>query len=165
VRERTDIMLGLTALCLVCGLWRVKARSDLPSKAAAPRATSRPTLALLFLFVCSGLATSYYRAYQAVVPAPHHPADRMVTAGIWTVHFGLESDLRDSQRRLRDALKEAELDVVGLLESDLQHIVTGNRDLTQIIAQDLGYYVDLGPGPQKHTWGAALLSKVRSRPY
>jgi endonuclease/exonuclease/phosphatase family metal-dependent hydrolase len=89
----------------------------------------------------------------------------MITAGIWTVHFGLESDLRDSQRRLRDALKEAELDVVGLLESDLQHIVTGNRDLTQIIAQDLGYYVDLGPGPQKHTWGAALLSKVRSRPY
>lgn len=27
------------------------------------------------------------------------------------------------------------------------------------IAADLGYYVDYGPSPSKHTWGAALLSK------
>lgn len=45
---------------------------------------------------------------------------------------------------------------------------------TQYISEDLGYYADVcvrqhcsglaltrrsGPGPQKHTWGAALLSK------
>lgn len=35
----------------------------------------------------------------------------------------------------------------------------GNRDTTQFIAEDLGMYVDFGPGPNKHTWGAALLSK------
>ncbi|TKA53269.1 Protein CWH43, partial [Cryomyces minteri] len=27
------------------------------------------------------------------------------------------------------------------------------------IAEDLGMYVDYGPGPNKHTWGSALLSK------
>ena len=59
----------------------------------------------------------------------------------------------------RDAIKELELDVVGLLESDLQRIIMGNRDTTQFIAEDLGMYVDYGPGPNKHTWGAALLSK------
>lgn len=60
---------------------------------------------------------------------------------------------------MRDLIKEAELDVVGLLESDLQRIIMGNRDTTQYLAEDLGMYVDYGPGPNKHTWGAALLSK------
>ena len=60
---------------------------------------------------------------------------------------------------MRDAIKELELDVVGLLESDLQRIIMGNRDTTQYLAEDLGMYVDYGPGPNKHTWGAALLSK------
>lgn len=52
-----------------------------------------------------------------------------------------------------------ELDVIGLLETDLHRTVYGNRDLTRVALQDLGYYVDLGPGPNMHTWGAALLSK------
>ena len=60
---------------------------------------------------------------------------------------------------MRDAIRDLELDVVGLLESDLQRIIMGNRDTTQFIAEDLGMYVDYGPGPNKHTWGAALLSK------
>src|SRR5207253_1894511 len=29
----------------------------------------------------------------------------------------------------------------------------------QFLAEDLGMYADFGPGPNKHTWGAALLSK------
>lgn len=48
---------------------------------------------------------------------------------------------------------------VGLLESDLQRVIGGFRDMTQFLAEDLGMYVDYGPGPNKHTWGAALLSK------
>ena len=35
----------------------------------------------------------------------------------------------------------------------------GNRDTTQYLADDLGMYADFGPGPNKHTWGSALLSK------
>lgn len=60
---------------------------------------------------------------------------------------------------MRDLIKELEIDVIGLLESDLQRIIMGNRDTTQILAEELGMYVDYGPGPNKHTWGAALLSK------
>jgi len=60
---------------------------------------------------------------------------------------------------MRDVIKELEIDVIGLLESDLQRIIMGNRDTTQFLAEDLGMYVDYGPGPNKHTWGAALLSK------
>lgn len=39
------------------------------------------------------------------------------------------SGMWESQRRMRDIIAELELDVVGLLESDLQRIVMGNRDL------------------------------------
>lgn len=60
---------------------------------------------------------------------------------------------------MRDVIRELEIDVIGLIESDLQRIIMGNRDTTQFLAEDLGMYVDFGPGPNKHTWGSALLSK------
>jgi hypothetical protein len=52
-----------------------------------------------------------------------------------------------------------DLDVVGMLETDLHRTVFGGRDLTRAVVEDLGYYVDIGPGPNKHTWGCVLLSK------
>jgi hypothetical protein len=64
-----------------------------------------------------------------------------------------------SEYRMRDVIKELEIDVIGLLESDLQRIIMGNRDTTQFLGEELGMYVDYGPGPNKHTWGSALLSK------
>jgi hypothetical protein len=90
---------------------------------------------------------------------PHHADEKLITAGIWTVHFSLDNDMWSSEHLMRDAIRDLELDVVGLLESDLQRIIMGNRDTTQFLAEDLGMYVDYGPGPNKHTWGAALLSK------
>jgi len=90
---------------------------------------------------------------------PYHKEDKVITAGIWTIHFSLDNDMWSSERRMRDVIKELELDVVGLLESDTQRIIMGNRDTTQFLAEDLGMYVDFGPGPNKHTWGVALLSK------
>jgi len=62
---------------------------------------------------------------------------------------------------MSNLIKEMELDVVGLLETDLHRTVFGNRDLTQYLSESLGMYADIGPGPDKHTWGAVLLSKVR----
>jgi hypothetical protein len=44
----------------------------------------------------------------------------------------------------------------------------GNRDFTQFLAEDLNMYSDYGPGPSKHTWGCAMLSKfpiLRSKHY
>ena len=57
------------------------------------------------------------------------------------------------------AIRELEVYVIGLLESDTQRIIMGNRDTMQYLAEDLGMYVDYGPGPNQHTWGSALLSK------
>jgi hypothetical protein len=109
---------------------------------------------LNIIFLCANFLRFPTNDYK-----PYHAKDRLFTAGIWTIHFSLDNDMWSSEYRMRDLIKEMEVDVIGLLESDLQRIIMGNRDTTQFLAEDLGMYVDYGPGPNKHTWGAALLSK------
>ncbi|SCU98138.1 LAFA_0G15852g1_1 [Lachancea sp. 'fantastica'] len=93
------------------------------------------------------------------VPMPYHAEDKTITAGIWTIHFGLDNDMWSSEDKMTTLLKDMEVDVVGLLETDTQRITMGNRDLTSKMAHDLEMYADFGPGPNKHTWGCVLLSK------
>ena len=104
------------------------------------------------------IAISYLR-FPTNNYIPYHNDDKILTAGIWTIHFALDNDMWSSEYRMRDVIKELEIDVVGLLETDNQRIIMGNRDPTQVLAEELGMYVDYGPGPNKHTWGCALLSK------
>jgi hypothetical protein len=162
VREHTDwIMLTMMAL-LGAGVWNLTSGSAHRRESRQPspwqsrhRKHHTSALALVNIFF---LVTAYFR-----IPTndykPYHKDSRVITAGIWTIHFSLDNDMWSSEYRIRDLIKELEVDVVGLLETDLQRIIMGNRDTTQFLAEDLGMYVDYGPGPNKHTWGAALLSK------
>lgn len=52
-------------------------------------------------------------------PAPAHARAGILNAGIWTVHFGIDNEGRDSQRGMRDLFRDMDLDIVGLLETDL----------------------------------------------
>lgn len=160
VREQTDwVMMSMMAL-LGCGV--LGYNSSPVSKVAPHRSGSSQhrkyygvaTLVINILFLCNAFMRFPTNDYK-----PYHPEDRVLTAGIWTIHFSIDNDMWSSEYRMRDLIKELELDVIGLLESDLQRIIMGNRDTTQFLAEDLGMYVDYGPGPDKHTWGAALLSK------
>lgn len=175
LRERTGLVMTTTMALLGVGVFCAKssaAASALGSSSSGGgggkyvkhagaahhrRFRSYAVYALTALQLLS-VAVAYLR-FPAFDYTPYHPAEKLVTAGIWTVHFALDNDMWSSERRMRDAIKELELDVVGLLESDLQRIIMGNRDMTQFLAEDLGMYADFGPGPNKHTWGAALLSK------
>ncbi|KAL8735637.1 MAG: hypothetical protein Q9166_000806 [cf. Caloplaca sp. 2 TL-2023] len=163
LREHTDWVMTATVLFLVAGVYassrsetiserRTRFGKNMPSRSASPY-----TLVLLVIQLIA-LATSYLR-FPTNDYVPYHQDDKVVTAGIWTIHFSLDNDMWSSERRMRDLIKELEIDVIGLLESDLQRIIMGNRDTTQYLAEELGMYVDYGPGPDKHTWGSALLSK------
>ncbi|KAK7684078.1 hypothetical protein QCA50_012720 [Cerrena zonata] len=101
----------------------------------------------------------YFSGYPTKPYHPYNSSSQSFTAGIWCVHFGLDNDMWSSEHRMKDLIKEAEVDIIGLLESDTQRLIGGNRDFTQTIAEELGMYADYGPGPNQHTWGAALLSK------
>ncbi|KAI5859843.1 Frag1/DRAM/Sfk1 family-domain-containing protein [Durotheca rogersii] len=161
VREHTDWIMITMMLFIGAGVLNVTSTS---SRRQEPRERpSRPqhrkyhawalgVINVLFLGVA-------FRRFPTNDYKPYHEDSRLITAGIWTIHFSLDNDMWSSEYRMRNLIRELEIDVVGLLESDLQRIIMGNRDTTQFLAEDLGMYVDYGPGPNKHTWGAALLSK------
>lgn len=163
VRERTDWVMATTMLLIGAGVYSSLISSPAgSSKGKRVRSeNSRQRSYYLYVLIClQVLSTSVaYLRFPTNNYEPYHKDDKLLTVGIWTVHFSLDNDMWSSERRMRDAIKELEIDVMGLLESDLQRIFMGNRDATQYLAEDLGMYVDYGPGPNKHTWGAALLSK------
>ncbi|KXG48690.1 Endonuclease/exonuclease/phosphatase [Penicillium griseofulvum] len=164
LREHTDWLMTTTMLCIGAGVFSAatsnSTRSRKPHKPVNPNSRKQRSYYIYVLAVLQLLSVAIaYLRFPTNDYTPHHKEDKVVTAGIWTVHFGLDNNMWSSERRMRDVIGELELDVIGFLESDNQRIIMGNRDVTQYIAEDLGYYADFGPGPNKHTWGSALLSK------
>lgn len=163
LREHTDWIMTAMALLIGAGIYAVpKADNRLRTRYKLSK-TGPNRLLSYYVYIVAilellAIAISYLR-FPTNDYSPYHKDDKVITAGIWTIHFSLDNDMWSSERRIRDLVKEMEVDVIGFLETDLQRIIMGNRDTTQYIAEDLGMYVDFGPGPNKHTWGAALLSK------
>lgn len=164
VRERTDWVMTAMMLQIGAGVFSVslqplpKAYKGKPAVTASAGRQRSYYMYILASLELLAIATAYLR-FPTYNYAPYNPSEKSITAGIWTIHFSLDNDMWTSEYRMRDLIKELEVDVIGLLESDNQRIIMGNRDTTQFLAEDLGMYVDFGPGPNKHTWGAALLSK------
>ncbi|KAL6709473.1 Protein cwh43 [Coniothyrium glycines] len=165
VREHTDWVMTAMMLQIGAGVLSTSAQpaplKNYKGKAVINAAASRQRsyyLYILGILELVAIAIAYLR-FPTYDYTPYHPETKSITAGIWTIHFSLDNDMWSSERRMRDLIKELEIDVIGLLESDLQRIIMGNRDTTQFLAEDLGMYVDFGPGPNKHTWGSALLSR------
>lgn len=161
LREHTDWIMTTTVALVGLGVYGSQQAQATKKSRGTPSALQQMKPYYVYILIWLELiavAISYLR-FPTNDYVPYHKEDKVLTAGIWTVHFSLDNDMWSSEHRMRDVIKELELDVVGLLESDLQRIIMGNRDTTQFLAEDLGMYVDYGPGPNKHTWGAALLSK------
>lgn len=160
VREHTDWIMATMMASIGAGVHDINRSKTQrpPAKWSTPTQQRKyfgiSTILINIFFLCSAFMRFPSNDYK-----PYHPEDRVLTAGIWTIHFSLDNDMWSSEYRMRDLIKELEIDVIGLLESDNQRIIMGNRDSTQFLAEELGMYVDYGPGPNKHTWGAALLSK------
>jgi endonuclease/exonuclease/phosphatase family metal-dependent hydrolase len=162
VREHTDWIMFTMMLLIAAGVFSNTSSTVRTShgRTANPAAWRTRSYYIYILGALQLLSVSVsFLRFPSYDYTPYHPSSNIITAGIWTIHFGLDNPMWDSTRRMRDLIKEMELDLVGLLESDTQRIIMGNRDTTQYLAEDLGMYVDYGPGPNKHTWGCALLSK------
>ncbi|KAK0290635.1 Protein cwh43 [Friedmanniomyces endolithicus] len=172
VRERTDWVMATMMLLLGCGVFSAlqngtgstpgvemdsKRTFYPPPNPAAKRQRSYYIYILLSLQLLS--ASIAYLRFPPYNYQPYHPDSKVITAGIWTVHFSIDNDMWSSERRMESLIRESELDLIGLLESDNQRIIMGMRDTTQYLAEELGMWVDQGPGPDKNTWGCALLSK------
>ncbi|KAF1956537.1 calcofluor white hypersensitive protein-like protein [Byssothecium circinans] len=159
MREHTDWVMTAMMLCIGAGVFSVSTQPIITPKDKRAVGKSRSYYLYMLGFLEILAIVIAYLRFPSYNYAPYHPETKSLTAGIWTIHFSLDNDMWSSEYRIRDLIKELEIDVIGLLESDLQRIIMGNRDTTQFLAEDLGMYVDFGPGPNKHTWGSALLSK------
>jgi len=163
MREHTDWVMTATMLLIGAGVFSAQVSNTSSKSRSKPMYAGGRKQRSYYLYILIALqllsASVAYLRFPTYDYVPYHKDDKVLTAGIWTIHFSLDNDMWSSERRMRDVIKELEIDVIGLLESDLQRIIMGNRDTTQYLAEDLGMYVDYGPGPNKHTWGAALLSK------
>ncbi|KAF8905015.1 Frag1/DRAM/Sfk1 family-domain-containing protein [Gymnopilus junonius] len=161
LRERTDLVVFLrTILLLPVFNWLSSTPADLDrsrllSLTVQCKSYIHSALAIISLL---SVLTTLYRLPLA--PAqPFKSGTRIFNTGIWTVHFGIDNEGHDSQRGIMNLIRDMELDVVGLLETDLHRTAFGHRDLSRLIVEEMGYNVDIGPGPNSHTWGATLLSK------
>lgn len=163
LRERTDLVLLFQQLFIGLGVYshskiRISSHSiGTTSMNLLKSITKQVGTALIVLLIITGSVS--FKRFHRDAPVPYNSEAHVLTAGIWTVHFGLDNDMWASEGRMRDVIQELEIDVIGFLESDTQRAIMGHRDLTQQIADELGYYADFGPGPNKHTWGCCLLSK------
>ncbi|KAG7662213.1 CWH43 [[Candida] subhashii] len=163
LRERTDIILGTSFGCILLGVvnynLRNKSTSDTFIKVNYFSCKALKQFCILLTILSALTITIFIKRYPTEPYQPYNEESKSFNAGIWCVHFGLDNDMWSSETRMKTLIEEAELDIVGLLETDTQRLIGGNRDFTQTIAEELGMYADYGPGPNKHTWGAALLSK------
>lgn len=166
LRERSDILLmlqqGFIGLSLMFGAGKVPGSSKnlkTSSSDSGLLAKFRQKVVLVVIILITISTAVTFQRFHRDAPQPYHAEDKVMTAGIWTVHFGLDNDMWASEKRMANVINELEIDVIGFLESDTQRAIMGFRDLTQEIAEELGYYADFGPGPNKHTWGCCLLSK------
>ncbi|KAK2763784.1 hypothetical protein FQN54_009401 [Arachnomyces sp. PD_36] len=163
VREHTDWIMITMMILLGAGVFSAAVSNSSNGVSRKRGVSSNRKSRSYYMYVLAALqllsVSIAFLRFPTNDYVPHHKEDKVVTAGIWTVHFSLDNDMWSSERRMRDAIKDLEMDVMGLLETDSQRIIMGNRDVTQYLAEDLGMYVDFGPGPNKHTWGCALLSK------
>lgn len=157
-RERTDMLLVLSHGTLFAGIFNYRLRSTAIGANKTTSKLFKQVMTVLTVIVAFS-TTVFIKRYPTVPHKPFNEDSKSFTAGIWCVHFGLDNDMWASETRMANLLREAEVDIIGLLESDTQRLIGGTRDFTQTIAEELGMYADYGPGPNKHTWGSALLSK------
>lgn len=161
LRERTDIILAITVVGIFAGVanyhLRNKASNITRINVHGSNLLSQTLKIVTVILALS--ATALVKRYPSAPYSPYNKDSESFTAGIWCVHFGLDNDMWLSEVRMANLIREAEIDIIGLLETDTQRLIGGNRDFIQKIAEDLGMYADYGPGANKHTWGSALLSK------
>ena len=106
--------------------WRSFSVSSTASLPPIPHLARRYIRTALALIAVVALIGPLRKSAQMVpTPAPAHARARILNAGIWAVHFGIDNAGRDSQRSMRDLFRDMALDVVGLLETDL-HVSRGS---------------------------------------
>jgi hypothetical protein len=121
LRERTDLLVIFMMAGIGAGIFHLQRVSSSTTKADTQisrtslgyqrvKSYTRAVVGTLSILSCV-IAFLRFPTYDYT---PYHPEAKLFTAGIWTVHFGIDNEMWASEIRMRDALKDVELDVVGI---------------------------------------------------
>lgn len=128
-RERDQEILILCVGLMGLGVMELNTRRTSTIKVVGPskdrmertrQRFRRVKISLFVILILSfGIASHRNFGYFVVSPtdAFGEDAERIFTAGIWTMHFGLDGRMWESQRRIRDILEDAQVDIIGALFS------------------------------------------------
>ena len=140
--------------------WRTLSAPSITPLRPIPPLARRYIRASLALIAVAALIGPLRRSSPPTpISAPAHARAGILNAGIWTVHFGLDNAGRDSQRGMRDVFRDLDLDIVGLLETDL-HVSKG-------CFSNFVYIVDhtIHRGQYSETEICACMHSIHSRHY
>ena len=122
LRESTHLVMITTMLLIGVGVFSTSSLSTI-SKGKSVGATilspfqRRVKSYFVYLLVSLELITAgiAYMRFPTMDYEPYNKDHKVVSVGIWTVHFGIDNGLWSSERRMRDLIKEMEVDVIGKL--------------------------------------------------
>lgn len=120
-----------------------------------PFSLSRLVMILSVIFLigtASGLLLSLARA-------PDTPASAEITVMTYNIYQGYTPEGLVNLEVIRDAIAEADPDLVGLQECDTGRVSSMNIDTVLWLATQLGMYSYFGPPSSEQIIGVALLSK------
>jgi hypothetical protein len=167
-RNRSLVLVTMLLASLANVAWSGKggkaADSDSKARRASKGTTPRKEVVIMLaaLFVLGFVPVSLHR----LTTSPHNVVPSNAVAGqpsvingmIWNIHFGYDNFGRNNFYGVADAIRERQINVLGLLESDTTRPITANFDVVEFLAEELNMYSDFGPSTAKNTWGCALLS-------
>lgn len=104
-RERTHVVLAVQMLFISFAFtWPGLSLPISPSTLNVPSSVKSRSKAAIGILTLASLLVSMYR-WPTQAPQPYRQGPRIFRAGIWTVHFGIDDEGRDSQRRMRDLIR------------------------------------------------------------
>jgi hypothetical protein len=100
---RASVVFAQTACLTLAFRWSSQNPSlqRQPASSTSPNPTSASlSKALLALISVLSVLSTLYRTPLGTPPTPYKPGPRIVNMGIWTVHFGIDNEGRESQRAI-----------------------------------------------------------------
>jgi hypothetical protein len=118
LRERTDLLIIWMMLAIGGGILHLQRQKSTSKEdvrrdsGIASQRTKSYTRFSIGLFSILSCVIAFLR-FPSLDYKPYHPEAKLFTAGIWTIHFAIDNEMWASELRMRDALRDVELDVVG----------------------------------------------------
>ncbi len=118
-----------------------------------PNGISLSTIILVLLLSLSSVAFTFSFNRPLTDTSPN------LTVMTFNIQQGTDAGGNFGLKKQLDVIKSLNPDIIGLQESDIAKINTGNVDAVRYFAENLGYYSYYGPKTVMQTYGVSLLSR------